>query len=206
MLLLPWHSGYSYESFSIPRANSGQDYVSQVWMTIFGHPANLMRQTFPSLVSPASPGHWVLEYSGGGEAEEYKTGAFHLSPTVSRLSPSCKLWSALKQVFTPSKNRMSEYFDGDQYMKRLADREKAIPRDSPLLIQVSVGVCLFVTTKKRINFKIKKISQCDLSLRPSVPNPLKVGNNHNSLWSIALHSSPLNHLQRFLMLWDSFSN
>lgn len=27
------------------------------------------------------------------------------------------------------------YFDGNQYMKRLADREKAIPRDSPLLIQ-----------------------------------------------------------------------
>ena len=43
---------------------------------------------------------------------------------------------------------MSEYFDGDQYMKRLADREKAIPRDSPLLIQVSVGVCLFVTKKR----------------------------------------------------------
>ena len=54
-----------------------------------------------SPLSPASPGHWVLEYSGGGEAEEYKTGAFHLSPTVSRLSPSCKLWSALKQVFLP---------------------------------------------------------------------------------------------------------
>ena len=41
------------------------------------------------------------------------------------------------------------YFDGNQYMKRLADREKAIPRDSPLLIQVSVGVCLFLTTKKK---------------------------------------------------------
>ena len=97
------YSGHSYESLSIPRANSGQDYVSQVWMTIFGHPANLMRQTFP--LSPASPGHWVLEYSGGGEAEEYKTGAFHLSPTVSQLSPSWKLCSALKQVFTPSKKQ-----------------------------------------------------------------------------------------------------
>ena len=48
------------------------------------------------------------------------------------------------------------YFDGNQYMKRLADREKAIPRDSPLLIQVSAGVCLFVTTK-RSNPLSKKI-------------------------------------------------
>ena len=56
------------------------------------------------------------------------------------------------EVFYPFKKRMSEsgesYFDGNQYMKRLADREKAIPRDSPLLIQVSVGVCLFVTKKR----------------------------------------------------------
>ena len=155
----------------------------------------------PSSFSPASPGHWVLEYSGGGEAEEYKTGAFHLSPTVSRLFPSCKLWSALKQVFYPSpKNRMSEsgesYFDGNQYMKRLADREKAIPRDSPLLIQVSLGVCLFVTTKRSNQSILKKniVSQCDLSLQPSVPNPPKVGNNHNSIWSIVIHSSPLDHL------------
>ena len=60
---------------------------------------------------------------------------------------------------------MSEYFDGDQYMKRLADREKAIPRDSPLLIQVSVGVCLFETTiicnykkKQLIHFQQKILS------------------------------------------------
>merc|ERR1712012_1017846 len=46
---------------------------------------------------------------------------------------NCEVLS--NKFFTPSKNRMSEYFDGDQYMKRLADREKAIPRDSPLLIQ-----------------------------------------------------------------------
>ena len=74
------------------------------------------------------------------------------------------------------------YFDGNQYMKRLADREKAIPRDSPLLIQVSLGVCLlFNYKKKQSTFKENIVSQCDLSLQPSVPNPPKVGNNHNSL-------------------------
>ena len=75
------------------------------------------------------------------------------------------------------------YFDGNQYMKRLADREKAIPRDSPLLIQVSLGVCLLFNYKKKqlIHFQKNIVSQCDLSLQPSVPNPPKVGNNHNSL-------------------------
>ena len=74
------------------------------------------------------------------------------------------------------------YFEGNQYMKRLADREKAIPRDSPLLIQVSLGVCLlFNYKKKQSTFKENIVSQCDLSLRPSVPNPPKVGNNHISL-------------------------
>ena len=74
------------------------------------------------------------------------------------------------------------YFEGNQYMKRLADREKAIPRDSPLLIQVSLGVCLlFNYKKKQSTFKENIVSQCDLSLQPSVPKPPKVGNNHNSL-------------------------
>ena len=48
----------------------------------------------PSSLSPASPGHWVLEYSGGGEAEEYKTGAFHLSPTVSLHPVNCEVLSS----------------------------------------------------------------------------------------------------------------
>ena len=46
---LPKNLGHSYESLSIPRAKSGKDYASQEWITIFGHPANLMRQTFLSL-------------------------------------------------------------------------------------------------------------------------------------------------------------
>ena len=81
-----------------------------------------------------------------GRRKSTKPAPFILVPLyLDSLHPvNCEVVS--NKFFTPSKNRMSEYFDGDQYMKRLADREKAIPRDSPLLIQVSVGVCLFETT------------------------------------------------------------
>ena len=33
-------------------------------------------------------------------------------------------------------------FDGSQYMKRLADRERPMPRDSPLLIQVANSIII----------------------------------------------------------------
>ena len=163
----------------------------------------------PSPLSHASPGHWVLEYSGGGEAEEYKTGAFHLSPTVSRLSPSCKLWSAL--FFTPCKKQ-------DVWIRRIIFRRQPIHEEvgwqrkgNPKRLAApysGFSWCLFICNykKKQSTFNENIVSQCDLSLRPSVPKPPKVGNNHNSLWSIVLHSSPLDHLQRFFMLGDSFSN
>ena len=93
-----------------------------------------------------------LSTAAVGRRKSTKPAPFILVPLyLDSLHPvNCKVLS--NKFFTPSKNRMSEYFDGDQYMKRLADREKAIPRDSPLLIQVSVGVCLFVT-KKGIHLK-----------------------------------------------------
>ena len=120
-------------------------------------------------VRPSPPSHLQvrgIEYLSTvavGRRKSTKPAPFILVPLyLDSLHPvNCEVLS--NKFFTPSKNRMSEYFDGDQYMKRLADREKAIPRDSPLLIQVSVGVCLFLTTKKESTLK---------KIQPMRPEPL----------------------------------
>ena len=117
----------------------------------------------PSLLSPASPGHWVLEYSGGGEAEEYKTGAFHLSPTVSRLSPSCKLWSALKQVFYPFQKQDVWIFRRRSIHEEVGWQRKGNPKRlaSPYS---GFSWCLFIC--KRSNPFKKKYCQ---PMRPEPP-------------------------------------
>ena len=116
----------------------------------------------PSPLSPASPGHWVLEYSGGGEAEEYKTGAFHLSPTVSRLSPSCKLWS-----FLPLQKK-------DVWIRRIIFRRQPIHEEvgwqrkgNPKRLASpysGFSWCLFICNKKKES-TLKKIQP----MRPEPP-------------------------------------
>merc|ERR1712228_1158208 len=73
------------------------------------------------------------EYSVGGGPEKSRISASLCCIFKSSLQSTVKNppeFPTLRKI-----NRMTETFDGSEYMKRLADRERPMPRDSPLLIQ-----------------------------------------------------------------------